>query len=436
MIKEAFLHRAPARFTWVIALAVVGSIILTAAPSHARPSTVLVAHIQGTITPVLAEYLREGIRHAEEEGHEAFLVELDTPGGLDAAMRDIVQAFLGARVPVIVYVSPEGARAASAGAIITLAAHVAAMAPGTAIGAATPVDLQGGETTRKVVNDAASYARSIAEQRERDVEFAVDAVRDGRSATAREAVEIGAVDLLASSRAELLAAVHGEVVELDGRSVALETQGDVVFHDLGAFRSLLQWLADPNLAFLFMSLGTLALLYEFANPGVGVGGIAGVILLVLALASLAVLPVNAVGAILLVLAVGLYVAEMFAPGIGLFAVGGTTALVLAGAFLFRGGVDVHPAVLLPSALLLGGGTVLAGRLVARSRRLTSAAGSGAVIGQQGIVRTSEGASGQVVVQGVWWNARSKGERLKEGDAVRVVGIDGLDLLVEPQEESP
>jgi membrane-bound serine protease (ClpP class) len=412
-------------------------VVMNASAAQAQSSAVLVSTVEGPITPVVADHLRDGVDRAESENHAAYVVELDTPGGLDAAMRDIVQSFLTSPVPVVVYVAPDGARAASAGAVITLASHVAAMAPGTAIGAATPVDLQGGDISEKVINDAAAYAESLAELRERNVAFAGDAVREGRSATAREAVELGAVDLIASSRAQLLATIHGTVIELsDGSSLTLSTRSArIVAHELGTFRQVLQWLADPNLVFLFMSIGTLAIIYELANPGVGVAGIIGVILVVLALAALSVLPVDAVGAILLVVAAGLFIAELFAPGIGVFAFGGTAALLLGGVFLFRGGVQVDPIVLLPTGILTGGSTVLVAHLVARSRRLRPASGRHAIVGQRGMVRVGDGTSGQVTIEGIWWKARTEEQPLKPGAWVRVVGIQGLDLIVEPEEKS-
>lgn len=214
---------------------------------------VLATRVAGPITPVIADHLVEGVRAAEAAGDQAYLVELDTPGGLEDSMRKIVQAFLGARVPVVVFVTPPGARAASAGTLITLAAHVAAMAPGTSIGAATPVDLQGGKISDKVINYAAAYARSVALQRGRNADFAEETVRKGRAVTADEAVRLHAVDLLASDRGGLFAAIDGRrVVLADGRTVTLHTRGvRVVRRDLGALRSLLQLLADPNLAFLF-----------------------------------------------------------------------------------------------------------------------------------------------------------------------------------------
>jgi membrane-bound serine protease (ClpP class) len=410
--------------------------LLLAAESTARAQgarSIVVVEVDGIITPVIADHVRDALDLAEREGHQALLVELDTPGGLDTSMRDIVQEFLNARVPVIVHVSPQGARAASAGAIITFASHVAAMAPGTSIGAATPIDLEGGDLAQKVINDAASYAESIAEQRDRSVEFAIDAVREGRSVAASEALELGVVDLIARDRAELLEALDGRVVELSpGRTVTLGTAGaELVEVELGLARSVLQWLSDPNLAFLFISIGTLAILYELANPGFGGGAIVGVILLVLAFTALSVFPVNAAGVILLVLAAGLFVAELFVPGIGVFAAGGTVALVLAGLFLFRGPIGVDPVVLLPTAAVAGGGAVALGRVAWRSRRLAGTTGVDAIVGSRGTVRSVEGDEAVVFLQGSWWTARAAAGTIRPGQRVRVVEMDGLRLVVEP-----
>lgn len=395
---------------------------------------ILQTSIDGTITPVVADHLRESVERAEREGYQALLVELDTPGGLDASMRDIIQAFLNARVPVIVYVAPQGARAASAGALITMSAHVAAMAPGTAIGAATPIDLQQGDVARKIINDAASYAVSIAEQRGRDVEFAEDAVREGRSVPANEAVEIGAVDLIASDRGTLLRLLDGRDVELaDGGRVTLRTTGAVVEETgLGWVRNLLQTIADPNLAFLFISIGTLAILYELANPGIGGGAIVGAILLVLAFAALSVFPVNIAGVLLIVLGMGLFVAELFVPGVGVLAAGGTVALVLGGLFLFRGSIGVDAVVLLLTALVAGAGALALGRVAWRTRRAATVSGTGAIVGHRGRVGSVEGRDAQVYLQGSWWKARAvPGARLQEGQDVRVVEMEGLELVVEP-----
>ena len=418
-------------------LLLIASLLLAGSTARAQNGgSIVVVEVDGVITPVIADHVRDALDLAERERHQALLVELDTPGGLDTSMRDIVQSFLNSSVPVIVYVSPQGARAASAGAIITLASHVAAMAPGTSIGAATPIDLQAGDVAQKVINDAASYAESIAEQRGRNVEFAIDAVREGSSVAASEALELDVVDLIAPDRAELLTALDERPIELGpGRTVTLRTAGaGLVEVDLGLARSVLQWLSDPNLAFLFISIGTLAILYELANPGFGGGAIVGVILLVLAFTALSVFPVNAAGVMLLVLAATLLVAELFVPGVGVFAAGGTVALVLAGLFLFRGPIGVDPVVLLPTALVAGGGAIGLARVAWRSRHLAGTTGSDAIVGGRATVDSVDGTKAQVLLEGAWWTARAAHGTLQPGQRVRVVEMDGLRLVVEPDSE--
>lgn len=439
-LSPAVRTALPALVVRGIVLLLAGALLLLGASSSRATAqggpSILATTVKGIITPVVADHLEEAIERAEREGHGALLVQVDTPGGLDTSMREIVQSFLNARVPVIVYVAPPGARAASAGAIITFSAHVAAMAPGTTIGAATPIDLEGGDLARKVINDAAAYAESIADLRGRNAEFAIEAVREGRSVTAEDAVKIGAVDLLADDWDDLLAEIDGSAVRVSpGVDVTLRTAGaEIVAHEMGRLRQLLQWLADPNIAFLFLSIGTLALLYELANPGIGGAGIVGVILLILGMFSLSVLPVNAAGLILLALAAVLFVAELFAPGIGVFAAGGTAALLLGGVLLFRGSVGVDTIVLLPTGLVVGGGTVLAGRIVWRTRRAPPTTGLAALLGRRAVVRTAGGMSGQVFLDGAWWNARTSGRPMEVGGTVRVTEVDGLDLVVEPDVE--
>lgn len=424
----------------VLGFAVVLGLAVVPAGQAAEPDDrILVTRVDGPITPIVADHLVESVRKAERDGHGALVIEIDTPGGLDSAMRDIVQAFLGARVPVVVYVSPAGARAASAGALIAWSAHVVAMAPGTTIGAATPVNLEGGEVGDKIVNDAAAYARAIARQRNRNVEAAAEAVTEGRAVSATEAVDIDAADLIADDRAALLTELNGrEVVLPGGQSVTLATANPVIEkEELSPLRRFLQLLANPNLAFLFMSLGTLGIIYELATPGVGAAGGVGVLLILLALFSLAVLPIDAVGLLFLLAAGVLFGVELFAPGIGVAAALGTVALALSGAFLFREsapGLAVSPAVVVPTVVAVGSAVIVAGRLALRARGTPTSTGPQALVGRQTVVIRSSGTSGQAMVEGVWWNVRAEAP-LRPGQPVRVRAVDGLDLLVEPASPS-
>jgi membrane-bound serine protease (ClpP class) len=414
---------------------------LGAAPAGAgeqRPGEprVLVTRVNTAITPVVADHVIAALERARGQGFAAYVIELDTPGGLVTSMREIVEGMLASPVPVVVYVSPQGARAASAGAIITYASHVAVMAPGTSIGAATPVALEGGEIPDKVINDAAAQAEALARLRGRDVRFAVDSVRKGRSAAVDEALRLGVVDARASSLAAALEAADGRTVTVaSDQRVTIRTAGAVVVRsDMGLFRRILQALADPNIAFLLLTLGTLGLIYELATPGIGVAGVTGAIALLLALFSLSVLPVNVVGLLLLAVAAALFVAELFAPGVAGFAFGGAVVLVLAAVFLFDDaqGVAVDPAAALPTAVVAAVAALLAGRLVVRTRRMPSTStGANAFPGRVVTVRQADGPTGRTFTEGAWWSLRSIGPPLRAGARARVVALDGLVLVVDP-----
>ena len=408
----------------------------TARSSSAGPPRVLVTEVATPITPVVADHLGEGIERAAAEGFSAYVIELDTPGGLATAMRDIISDTLASAVPVIVYVSPDGARAGSAGALITFAAHVAVMAPGTTIGAATPVGPEGAEVSDKIVNDAAAEAQALAELRGRNADFAVDTVREGRAAAVDEAVELGAVDGTAIDLAAALELADGRTVTLAGdRRVAVHTTGAAVTrHDLGFLRQVLQVIADPNIAFLLLTLGTLGLIYELATPGVGFAGATGVTALLLALFSLSVLPVNAVGLLLLAVAAGLFVAELFVPGTAGFAFGGAVVLLLAAVFLFDDteGVAVDPMAAAPLAVVAFLAAVLAGRIAYRTRHEVSTSTGADVFTDRVVpVLQADGTTGRTFTEGAWWTIRSTGPPLEEGTEAQVVRVDGLVLVVDP-----
>ncbi len=445
-------HRRPRPRALVLAVLVtLLGLGMLAAPASAQGERILVAEARGAITPVIANHLADAVAAAEAGGYHAVLVELDTPGGLEDAMRDIVKTFLSADVPVIVHVSPSGARAASAGAIMTFAAHVAAMAPGTNIGAATPVPLEGElpeELANKIIADSAAYAEAIAELRGRDVEFVVDTVREGRSASSTEAEEIGAIDLVTATRSSLLADIDGrsvflnpsdvEDIEGSGTEVVLAT-ADAVLEDyeMSWTRQLLQSLANPNLALIFLSIGPLAILYELASPGAIIPGVIGAIMLILGFFSLAVLPVNIAGVLLLLLAVAMFIAELFAPGVGVFAGAGALALIAAGVFLFDQptGVGVDLSFLIPIAVAVGLAAIFIGRFawnIHQTRPYTGQGGS--YVGAVGEVRETRGQTGRVWVNGQMWRARAEDGQLRRGDRVEVVRVDGLELVVSPVDQ--
>jgi membrane-bound serine protease (ClpP class) len=400
-------------------------------------TTVATTGVSGPITPVVADHLTRTIEDAAAAGHEALVVTLDTPGGGLAPTRDIVQTFLDAPLPVIVHVAPRGADAGSAGTFITYAAHVAAMAPATTIGAATPVDMEGQEVGDKIVENTVAFAEALAEERGRDRDFAVAAVRDGRSVTAATAVEEGAVDLLAGSLPELLDEVDGLDVEVGDSTVTLATAGaTTVEMNLSGTRAILQLLADPNLAFIFLTLGTLGILYEIASPGMGLGGVVGGISLILAMFSLAVLPVSWAGAALLLLAAAMFVAELFMPGVGVGAAGGTIALLLGGIFLFQAptGISLDWWVLVPTVVVAFLMCVLAGRLVARAHHGGSRVASDFNIGRVVVVERAAEGRPRARLDGTWWRLRSEdtATTLRDGQRYVVVGRDNLDLIVAPE----
>lgn len=448
-IQRSCGRRRVARLVLCALVAALGLTLLGPMAS-AQQQGVLATKVTGVITPVIEGHIEDAIAAAEVGGYEALLIEIDTPGGLESSMRDIVQDILGARVPVIVYVSPQGARAASAGAIITFSAHVAAMSPGTAIGAATPVPLGGDgelseEMANKIINDATAYAEALAQLRDRDEAFIVETVTEGRSASANEALELGVIDVIASNTTALLNEIDGMTVVLQpgtvenpegtGTTVELATAGaTLVEYEMSFTRRILQALANPELALLFLSVGTLGLIYELASPGGIIGGVIGAVMLVLAFFSLAVLPVDLAGVLLLLLALALFAAELFIPGVGVFAGGGAIALVFAGIFLFQRptGVGLDLSFVVPIALAMAIAAIVIGRFAWRTNRSEPYTGQGGtMIGAVGTVREATGGpTGRAFVSGQSWKVRAADGDLHRGDEVRVVAVDGLELVVE------
>jgi membrane-bound serine protease (ClpP class) len=435
--------RVRVRLAVVLAALVTGlvaSLGLTVASAQDpdRP-TVATTDVVGTIGPVSADHLADAVESAAAAGHVALVVRLDTPGGLVDSTRKIVQTFLDAPLPVIVHVAPSGADAGSAGTFITYAGHIAAMAPATTIGAATPVGGQGEDLDAKILENSAAFAEAIAQARDRDVDLAVAAVREGRSVTADVALEEGGIDLIVATTADLLEEVDGTEVEVRGDTVTLTTAGAVLVEiEMGTARRILGFLADPNLAFIFLSLGTLAILYEIANPGVGLGGVIGVTSIVLAMFAFAVLPVNVVGVVLLVLAAAMFIAELFAPGIGAGAGGGTAALLLGGLFLFPSdaGIGVDLRVLLPTVVVMAVLTVLLGRLAARTRHVPQSNYADHLDGREVVVSGAADGRPRAQLDGTYWRLRAADDAppLRDGQQVTIVGRDNLDLLVRPNDE--
>jgi membrane-bound serine protease (ClpP class) len=397
----------------------------------------------GVINPVASEYLAKGLEQARTKGAQALVLQLDTPGGLDTSMRLMVKAILSSPIPVVVYVAPEGSRAASAGVFITLAAHVAAMAPGTNIGAAHPVALGGGKMGKtmleKVENDAAAYIRSLAERRGRNADWAEEAVRKSVSIQASEAVEKRVVDLMAASLEELLSAIDGRELQAAGRTVTLATNGaPVETISMTAKQRFLSVLSHPTVVYLLMLLGFYGLFFELSTPGAILPGVIGGIAIILAAYALQLMPVNWAGLALMALALILFLLEIKVPSHGALTLGGIVAFVLGSLMLFESPAPffrVSLTIIIPAALATAGFFFfLVGKGV-RVHALKVTTGREGLLGAGGTVREWADGRGTVVVHGEIWKAESP-TALEPGQAVRVTGMDGLKLTVAPAEGEP
>jgi membrane-bound serine protease (ClpP class) len=419
-----------------LALAALG-LLAPGASAQATTPVVVELRIDGVVDPFIANYVEGGIASAEDESAAAVLITLDTPGGLDSSMREITQAILNAEVPVIGYVSPQGARAASAGTFILLSTNIAAMAPATNVGAAQPVGLSGAVASEKAVNDAAEYIVSIAEQRGRNAEWAESAVREAESVSAEQALELGVIDLIAPDVPSLLRDVDGTTVEVaGGETVTLDLTGATVQQeDLGAFAGFFHALLDPNLAFVFFWLGLALIVAEFFIPG-GVVGTLGVLMLVSSLVALGMLPVQLIGVVLLVASVVFFVLELLHPGVGLPAIAGVISLVLGGLFLFDTsvpGVSVSWLVIVPVAAFAAFFFLVVIRQAMRLRHREVTTRDEQLVGVEGTVVRTLDPNGVVQVAAEEWSARAVRGAPRKGDRVRVVKMEGLTLEVEPVE---
>jgi membrane-bound serine protease (ClpP class) len=411
------------------------------AASAQTSGVVVELSVDGVVDPFVADHVEDGLADAEREGASAVLLTIDTPGGLDSSMRQIVKAILNSDVPVIAYVSPQGARAASAGTFVLMAAHVAAMAPATNVGAAHPVGLSGAIASEKATNDAAKYLVALAELRGRDTAFAEDAVRESVSISAEQALEQGVIDLMASDIRALLDAVDGRPVELaGGTTVTLRTSGAAVEQDrIGPFFGFLHALFDPNLVFLFFWLGLALIALEFFIPG-GVSGTLGGLMLVTSLAALGMLPVQLIGVGLLVASVVFFILELLHPGIGVPTAGGLATLVLGGLFLFDSsvpGVSVSPFMIAPVALFAALFFGLVVQQAVRLRRRRVETRTDRIVGEEGVVVRDLDPTGIVLVASEEWTAESASGPVRQGERIRVLALEGIRLKVEPAtEEAP
>lgn len=419
---------------------------LNAAPPHQTtdpatdPATVYLLTFDGPVTPVLESYLTKAIGDAKTTGAAAVILQLDTPGGSVEVTKSIIQQMLASPVPLIVYVAPAGARAGSAGTFITLAGHIAAMAPNSSIGAASPVALGGGDVdstlAAKITNILSADIENLATRRgEAATEWAIAAVQDAAAATALQALELGVIDLIATDIDDL-------ITQVDGRSVTLPTgtqlldvsNARIIVQEMSPVQRALNLLVDPSLATILMSLGILGLFVEIRTPGLGVAGILGLLSILLALYGLGQLDANFTGLTFILIALALFVAEAFTPTFGVLAAGGIVAFLFGGALLFdTPGLSTPWFTLILLALILGGFTLVAGHQALTAQRGPILTGSEALMGAKGIAKSSfhAGETGSILVHGELWNARSVSDEVVANMPVRVLARDGFTLIVAP-----
>lgn len=431
----------------LIALGLVLPALATKGLQAAEPRVAVVA-LDGTITPVMARYVGRAIEQAEDDRAAAIVLEIDTPGGLSSAMDDIIRDILESQVPVVAFVAPRGARAASAGVYIAYAAHVAAMAPGTNIGSASPVFMGGGDSEndetlrRKATNDAVAQIRNLAQLRGRNAEWAEQAVRDAVNVTADEAAALRVIDLVAPDVPTLLAQVNGRTVQLDAGPTLLATQDATTKAvEMSWMEQLLQLIADPTVAYILLSLGTLGIFLELSNPGVYLPGVVGGLCLLLALFGLGTLPVNWTGVLLIAFAFLLFVVDIFVPSFGALTVGGLISFVV-GSYLLIGEAAPPGFQIAPAAIWAMTGSLVAFFLflagsVLRARLRRPYTGKQALVGAVGTVRrpVSAGSSGMVYLRGELWRAATDGsvgkQELPSGTLVTVTAVDGMRVMVRP-----
>jgi membrane-bound serine protease (ClpP class) len=411
------------------------SVLLAQSKSPSTPHVDLIT-IDGSINPAVDDFIRESIGRSKTNGARALIIQLDTPGGLLTSTRTIVKELLGDLVPVIVYVAPSGAGAGSAGVFITMAAHIAAMAPGTNIGAAHPVAGGGQEVKgvmgEKIENFTASFSESIAQQRGRNTEWAIQAVRKSVSITEKEALKIKVIDVVAKDIDDLLEQAHGRKVDIEGQKRELALKGArVQRYEMSLKQKVLNTIADPNIAYLLMMAGILGLYMEFAHPGVIFPGVAGAICLLLAFVSLQLLPINYTGLALVVLGIGLLVGEAFYPSFGVLGIGGIISLTLGSLLLFdtpMSDFGVDRTIVFTAVGTLGSFVLAVSYLVFRSQREKLTLGIDGLIGEVGVVRDKLSPTGRIFVHGETWKAQADNE-IDVGEKVEVVGVEGMVLKV-------
>jgi membrane-bound serine protease (ClpP class) len=427
--------------TRAVAVGVGLLMLATAAPVHAASAPVATVQIDGVISPVTLRLVETALTRAHTDRAQALVIQLDTPGGLERSMRAICQRLLNAEIPVIVWVGPTGARAASAGVFITLAAHVAAMAPATNIGAAHPVALGGSvdkESLRKIENDAAAFVRTIALERGRNADWAEKAVRQSVSITEREAVKLNVVDLIAESIPDLLAKIDGRTVKTVKGTVTLATNDAVSKPiEIGVRDRILNIITDPNVAYVLMMLGTMGLIFELSNPGAVLPGVIGGISLILAFFAFQSLPINFAGVLLILFAIVLFIAEVKVVSHGVLGTGGVVAMALGSLMLYdapEAGFRVSWWVIIPTVAVMSGIFLFALTAGVRALSRRPQLGAEALIGKTGTACGPLTPDGQIKLQGEIWRAVAD-RSAPDGAAVRVVGVEGLTLRVVASEAS-
>ena len=424
--------------TKLLCVAAITLFLLIATNVLAKQSEVYIIKVADAISPGTAEFIKIGIKTAEERVATVIIIELDTPGGLAESMRLIVQNILASKVPVVVYVSPSGARAASAGVMITMAADVAAMAPGTNIGAAHPVGAGGkeidGTMSEKIINDMVAQAKSVAEQRGRNAQWVEAAIRESVSVTETEALKENIIDLIAPDTDDLIKQLNGR--ELKDKGVLdLANPKKVVLEETMRTK-ILKTVSNPNIAYILMMIGLAGLYFELSHPGAIFPGVIGGIALILAFFAMQTLPVNYAGILLIVLAIIFFIMEMKITSYGLLSVAGIVSLLLGSLMLFEGSapdMKLSLRVLLPTVILISGFFVAVASLVFRAQVSKPTTGSMGLVGEIGVVKKALRPEGKVFVHGELWNARAK-EPLDENVKVRVVKVVNLILEVELVDE--
>jgi membrane-bound serine protease (ClpP class) len=420
-----------------ILLAVSSSIGNKQIPGETGPPVYDVITVSAAITPAVARYIIQSINEAYAQGSTGLIILLDTPGGLDLAMRDIVKELLNSNIPVIVFVYPSGARAASAGVMITMAAHIAAMAPGTNIGAAHPVAMGVGgkmdETmAEKVENDAVAYVKGIAKKKGRNVEWAERAVRKSESVTAEEALKLKVIDIVAADVGQLLADIDGKIVVLPSKTITLSTKGAIINEKkMGLRERILTTLSDPNIAYLLLMIGLAGLYFEFAHPGAILPGVVGGIALILAFFALQTLPVNFAGVLLIIFGIILFIAEIKIVSHGMLTVAGVISLVLGSLLLFESPIPalrVSLKVMIPTIIIVSLFFIAIIGLAVKAQMRKPATGVEGMVGAKGRAVTPIHEDGKVFIKGEYWNAYSS-EMIEEGENIEIVGMKGLKLEV-------